>query len=331
MLVNKDTLIGKYLSGNANAEETRRLEDWLKQDAAHQAEFDRIEKFWNASLHLKKDKDADVDIAWNQFRQLTETQPVIRIDRQRYNWAGMAAAVALFIVTALMVKLFMDGAPPKRSNILSYQVSKPTQEPVSVTTPGMGPVVEDSVTYAEEEPVKDQVKPSKKLKFPSTIAPAIITIAAGDSAKIFMLPDNSVVYLNAKSKLEYPKNFNKSNRHVTLTGEAFFDVKKDSAEFVVSCENTVIKGRATMFNVKSHTSDKEVEVIVASGSVEFSGIGYKDFKKLVLKGGESGYYNKAKSEIIRSKHQRKNYKWWERKSLKAMIKAFFDKLMGKKH
>lgn len=331
MLVNKDTQIGKYLSGNADADEVQKLKDWLKQDPSHQAEFDRMEKFWNASLSLKKNKDADIDLAWSEFKQLAEKQPSVKVNRSSFNWAGMAAAVAVFIVTALMVRLFMDGAPPKTSVLAVQQVTEPSQELASASVQEVDTMALDSIVLADEEVVKPTaVKSSKKFTFTGNTS-QMITITSGDSARIFMLPDNSVVYLNSNSKLEYPNNFNKSNRHVTLVGEAFFDVKKDSAQFVVSCDNTVIKGRATMFNVKSPAGDKDVEVIVANGSVEFSGVGYKDFKKLVLKSGESGYYNKAKSEIIRSKHQRKNYRWWEKKSLKAMIKAFFDKLMGKKH
>jgi len=329
MLVNKDTLIGKYLSGNTTPEEVKKLTDWLKQDPSNQAEFDSIQKFWNASLGLKKERDADVENAWNEFKSLTETQPEIKVQKTNYNWMSIAAAVALFVVTAGMVKLFMN--KPSHSTPAISSVVRPSQEPVAINTPDMSPVTIDSLA-SQEEPVKNPTRvTTRKFAFPSNSSLAMITVVAGDSAEIFMLPDNSIVYLNANSRLEYPKNYNKTNRHVSLIGEAYFDVKKDSAEFVVSCEKTIIKGRATMFNVKSRATDKEVEVIVASGSVEFSGVGYKDVKKLVLKKGESGYYNKAKSELVRSKHQRKNYRWWEKKSLRAMIKDFFDRLLGKKH
>lgn len=157
----------------------------------------------------------------------------------------------------------------------------------------------------------------------------MVTVTAEDSAKIFMLPDNSIVYLNANSKIEYPQNFNKTNRRLSLVGEAYFDIKKDSGQFVVACENTITRGKGTSFNIKSRPDDKEVEVIVASGKVEFSGIGYKDFKKLVIGAGETGRYIKEKNTVLKSSFQRKNYKWWQLNGFRERIKRFFEKIMGK--
>ena len=330
MLVNKETLIGKYLSGNTTPEETKKLTDWLSQNPSNQMEFNRIEKLWENSLRLKKDSDADVEKAWNEFKTLTKIQPEIRVRKMNFGWLKVAASLALFIVTGVVVKLFFtspSAVTPSKS--ISVAV-KPAPEPIAVSTPDMSPLNLDSIEEPQL-PSKPTSKRTKKSAFSFNSAIAMITITAGDSAQIFQLPDNSIVYLNANSKLEYPQNFNKTNRRVSLLGEAYFDVKKDSGQFVVACENTIIRGKGTTFNVKSRTPDKEVEVIVASGSVEFSGIGYKDFKKLTLTTGESGYYNKTKSAISKSKHHRKNYKWWEKKSLRSKIKDFFDRLLGKKH
>jgi ferric-dicitrate binding protein FerR (iron transport regulator) len=50
-----------------------------------------------------------------------------------------------------------------------------------------------------------------------------ISTRPGSKSKI-ELPDGSVVWLNAGSKLTYNKDFGKANREVTLAGEGFFDV-----------------------------------------------------------------------------------------------------------
>lgn len=331
MLANKDILFGKYFSGNASPEEVKEISDWLQQDPSHQAEFDSLEKLWKSSLHLKKEKDADVDLAWNQFKQLTETQPEVNVAKVNYRWLRIAAAVTLFLVMGIVVKVYYTEskssvAPP----LANTNGNSAIEEPIEILEPDVNAVSLDQLSSTEPK-TKRVVKASKKFKFPSQTSDAVVTVVTGDSMEIFMLPDNSIVYLNANSKLEYPQNFNKSNRYVSLTGEAYFDVKRDSALFIIACENTLVKGKSTTVNVKSHSYDKEVEVIVATGAVEFSGVGYKDFKKLVLVPGESGYYNKSKSEILKSKHNRKNYKWWQKESLRAKIKNFFDNLLGKKH
>ncbi|PBQ31245.1 hypothetical protein CNR22_05515 [Sphingobacteriaceae bacterium] len=330
MLANKDILFGKYLSGNATHEEEKKIKEWLKQDPSHQAEFDSVEKFWKASLHLKKEKDADVNQAWDQFKHLTETQPEIKVTKVNYSWFRIAAAVTLFLVMGIVVKVYFVSSKSATTPVLANNsANKAVEAPVEINEPDFNSITLDSLASSKTK-TKPLAKTSAKFKFPSQTSDAVVTVITGDSMEIFMLPDNSIVYLNANSKLEYPQNFNKSNRYVSLTGEAYFDVKKDSVLFMVACENTLVKGRSTTFNVKSHSSDKEVEVIVATGAVEFSGVGYKDVKKLVLAPGESGYYNKTKSEILKSKHERKNYKWWQKESLRAKIKNFFDKLFGKK-
>ena len=53
-----------------------------------------------------------------------------------------------------------------------------------------------------------------------------IEIAYG-SKSLVTLPDGTQVWLNSGSKLEYPGSFGRSNRNVTLKGEAYFEVSKN--------------------------------------------------------------------------------------------------------
>ena len=326
MQKNKEILIGKYLSENASPGEIKKLLSWLDENPSNQLEFDEAEKLWKLSLNLKKDKEADVDVAWNDFKSLSESQTKVVATKTNYIWLRVAAAVALFVVMGLVVRVFFTDNSTNFPSTLS-NVAEPTPPPVTVTTPDLTPIPSNTVTV--QQPAKLKTKQTKKLSMVNINSIAMITISTEDSAKIFMLPDNSIVYLNVNSKLEYPENFNKTNRRVSLVGEAYFEIKKDSGQFVVACENTIIRGKSTSFNIKSRSTDKEVEVIVASGQAEFSGIGYKDFKKLVINTGESAVYKKDNSNITKSKHHRKNYKWWQKKSFREKIKRFFDNLMGR--
>ena len=43
-----------------------------------------------------------------------------------------------------------------------------------------------------------------------------------ECAHLFNLPDGTVVYLNSGSILSYPLPYDKNERVVTLTGEAYF-------------------------------------------------------------------------------------------------------------
>ncbi len=83
------------------------------------------------------------------------------------------------------------------------------------------------------------------------------------------LPDGSTVWLNASSSITYDKNFGKSIREVNLSGEAFFDVTKDSSHpFIIHTNVIDIKVLGTAFNVRSYPGDANTETSLIRGKVE---------------------------------------------------------------
>ena len=83
------------------------------------------------------------------------------------------------------------------------------------------------------------------------------------------LPDGSLVKLNSSSSLTYDKNFGKNLREVNLTGEAFFDVTKDSSHpFIIHTSVIDIKVLGTEFNVRSYPNDANTETSLIRGKVE---------------------------------------------------------------
>jgi len=82
------------------------------------------------------------------------------------------------------------------------------------------------------------------------------------------LPDGSIVWLNACSKISYPEKFKESVRNVTLTGEAYFSVSKsETKRFVVSTKEIDIEVLGTQFNVKAYPEEKTVTTTLKSGKV----------------------------------------------------------------
>ena len=51
--------------------------------------------------------------------------------------------------------------------------------------------------------------------------------AVPDAKTKIVLPDSSTVWLNANARLVYPRSFEDVNRKVSISGEAFFQVRKD--------------------------------------------------------------------------------------------------------
>ena len=72
--------------------------------------------------------------------------------------------------------------------------------------------------------------------------------AYGEKSKL-ILADGTVVWLNAGSSLQYAGNFNSKNREVFLTGEAYFEVTKqsDGTPFVVKTDQYSVLVKGTKF------------------------------------------------------------------------------------
>ena len=84
-----------------------------------------------------------------------------------------------------------------------------------------------------------------------------------------VLPDGSRVILWPGSRFSYASKFIKgNNREVYLEGEAQFEVVKNPHKpFLVYANELVAKVLGTSFVVKAYASQKNVEVVVRSGSV----------------------------------------------------------------
>ncbi|MBO9636469.1 MAG: FecR domain-containing protein [Chitinophagaceae bacterium] len=101
----------------------------------------------------------------------------------------------------------------------------------------------------------------------SAIAYRIIQTGKGE-VKQFLLPDSSVIVLNANSILEYHPDFT-THRHLRLHGEALFTVTRDKAHpFTVQTTDslaTTVLG--TRFNIQSYDKGQETRITVVSGIV----------------------------------------------------------------
>ncbi len=109
---------------------------------------------------------------------------------------------------------------------------------------------------------------NKQEQEPETpIAYQTLFVPPGQRAEL-TLPDSSKVWLNAKTKLIYPTNFEKGDRMVTLDGEAYFDVAHNEKQpFIVRTEKMDINVLGTEFNIIAYSGYPMFEVSLLKGSV----------------------------------------------------------------
>lgn len=117
----------------------------------------------------------------------------------------------------------------------------------------------------------------------------------------YELPDKSVVWLNAGSKLRYPLHFTSEKREVDLEGEAYFEVKSDLNHpfYVNTSQGLQVYVYGTRFNVCAYADDSSIETTLERGKVNV--ILPYDSSEIVLLPGEGVWYNVEKRKIIKSK------------------------------
>lgn len=87
----------------------------------------------------------------------------------------------------------------------------------------------------------------------------------------FVFQDGSEAYLNADSKIRYPKQFGLFNRKVFLEGEAFFKIATNKRRpFIVNVNNANVRVTGTTFNVKAYKHDELMEVVLEEGRISFN-------------------------------------------------------------
>lgn len=84
--------------------------------------------------------------------------------------------------------------------------------------------------------------------------------------RYIVLPDSSEVWLNSGSTVRFPLEF--EVRKVLLTGEAFFEVRRDTLHpFSVRTGGIVTQVMGTSFNIRSFDEEPAVKITVNTGKV----------------------------------------------------------------
>jgi transmembrane sensor len=140
-----------------------------------------------------------------------------------------------------------------------------------------------------------------------------VATIAGETRDV-ELPDGTHIWLNQNSALSYKKgDFNKKERSVTLSGEAFFEVAKNPEKpFIIQSSDTYTKVLGTSFNVRAYQGEETVEVSVSTGRVEF---GLDKGDKVILTPGLKGTADTHAGTVQQAALSNENYLAWKNKKL----------------
>lgn len=117
-------------------------------------------------------------------------------------------------------------------------------------------------------------------------------------SKMICLSDSSKIWLNAGTKLIYPKKFNNSIRQVYLSGEAYAEISKDKTRpFVLSAGEVSVEVLGTKFNVKSYSEDSQIAVSLMEGAVRMNANYKGTLNTKLLKPGEIVKFTKSTGKL----------------------------------
>lgn len=168
-----------------------------------------------------------------------------------------------------------------------------------------------------------------------------ITTKYGEQ-KVLLLPDGSTVRLNANSSISYARAFNwNKDRHVTINGEAYFEVKhlnqnpskiEKGERFVAEGKKLWVEVLGTTFNLKSRPNINQVTLV--DGKVKVKSIATGEEK--ILNPGELARLANDNSFVVNGTATiAPQISWKENKLLMAQTRigdiiAEFENLYGLK-
>lgn len=187
-------------------------------------------------------------------------------------WYGVAAGIMLF----LGLTWGWLGQGPDSEDLLTETICPGNKKAVLALADGSVWYVGDTVmtiTTARENICIDSnglfFRTSKEVVQCDDDTYHFLTVPRGGEFTM-TLSDGSRVWLNAESELRFPLQFASGRRKVFLTGEAYFEVEKDTEHpFIVEVNGSEIEVLGTGFNVRSYRNEGRVVTTLAEGNVCF--------------------------------------------------------------
>lgn len=302
-------LILGHWAGKLSEPEKKELDNWLAQSEKHRVYFQKWCNDERQNELLSKIGCYAPGEGWQQ---------VVRKRNMRRNrrWWLVAAASVAILFGGLAV--YRYSKIPVSLPLASEETSiYPGKRMARLITPSGEAVLLDTLRQTEIQ----------QMKLHNDQGRVVIQAACGDANGdqpvyhclevprggefSFLLPDSTTVFLNAESRLRFPDRFVPgSERIVYLSGEAYFDVKRDPrSPFLVCLEHSAVKVTGTSFNVKAYPDDTNEATTLISGTVSM-GIGTTE-QWIVLKPGEQGYYDATRKTLSQQTVDVNYYTAWK--------------------
>ncbi|SFC51670.1 FecR protein [Parapedobacter composti] len=270
-------LLKQHLAGALSDNEQDELRGWAE---SHQAFQQLVEQTSDADSFYKLVADFDTTYGVDDRASLQRMKDRVakktsvshwRKPAYRIHWRLVYGAAAM-ILAVLSTWIFFGDALNRTSDIPDVapggnraMLTLADGRRVALSESQSGIIIGEAVTYTDGTTVLDDhqtgVVDSADLKFNELSTPK------GGTYRM-LLPDGTVVWLNAASILRYPTVFNGRERVVELEGEAYFEVShQQRVPFRVISAGQVVEVLGTEFNISAYPDRADLKTTLAKGSV----------------------------------------------------------------
>jgi transmembrane sensor len=290
-------LINKSMQGDLTEEELKELQQWTDASERNKQLYEKLTSsiFIRNELNRMRSYDAEAGTK-KLMRRIAEPATVVNMTRR----IVAAAVIALTLLSGVLFYIMRTSETKEVITIKPFERIKPGGNHALLTLADGSVVVLDSAAtglFARQGNTGIlKHKDGQIIYQPGEQLPAIITINSVMTPKggqyEVILPDGSMVKLNAHSRLDFPTAFSGQTRHVTLWGEAYFEVAKNSAKpFHVSVRGLDVQVTGTQFNINAYGDEAVVKNTLFEGGISVT---RDDFRTQLLPGQELQYDTASK-------------------------------------
>lgn len=265
-------LTTRFLNRECSPEEARRLLAYFRSKPGDADMVKLIEATLEQVPSYDDGWDDDLSVQRNRIRIMDAvalSRPAVR----KVNW--LVAASILFILSiGTSIYLYRHYNPP--SDILTGQLGTAglpggnraslildDGRTIALSEAQSGIVVDEEIRYLDGSEVMDLLVPQH----------ITLSTPTGGTYQV-TLSDGTRVWLNAASEISYPSRFDRTERVVKLSGEAYFEVEPSPSNtdvpFKVVTDGQVVEVLGTRFNITAYSDESEVKTTLVEGSVEVS-------------------------------------------------------------
>lgn len=268
-------LIVRYVNGDATPEEKQQLEEWASLSAENRIWLEQFsDSEWlqeQSIIHNNIDLDERCETFWAMVaaQQAVQTEQTLQTQQSDKPGKGKVLIVSFYIRAAIFIAAlagaFFLAAPETKVNETASLFNNNPEKPAAIDNTSRQQVHKtasiDSFSNAGRYTQVSIGGTGNQPLFYKYLIPA------GGYYK-FQLPDGSRVWLNSMTTCTYPSAFKGDLRRVDITGEAYFEVKSDSAmPFLAVVNGVYIKTTGGCFNINAHKEEAGKKVTVLQGDV----------------------------------------------------------------